>query len=30
MVDNAQIVDKGMNPHIDTNINRMDFFVDGR
>ena len=29
MVDNAQIVDKGMNPHIDTN-NRIDFIVDGR
>ena len=29
MVDNAQIVDKGMNPDVDTN-NQIDFFVDGR
>ena len=29
MVDNTRIVDKGMNPHIDTN-NRIYFFVDGR
>ena len=29
MVDNARIVDKGMNPDVDTN-NRIDFIVDGR